>query len=79
MLVRPQHRPVQIVQHTVAVRPEKGHVTGSLDKTALQVIIAGLGKARGETDSAAAPHRRQVRCDLDHRMPVDSQKRRIRR
>ena len=74
MLVWPEHRPVQIVQHAVAVWPEERHVARRRDKLLLQIIIAGFGKARGKTDRAAAPHRRQLGRHLDHRVAVDSQK-----
>ena len=79
MLVRPQHRPVQIVQNAIAVRAEKRHVAGGGDKRVLQVFLACLGKSRRKAHSPAAPHGRQFRRHLDHRMAVDAEKGRVRR
>ena len=74
MLVGPQHRAVEIVQNAITVRPKKRHIACGGDKLVLKVVIACLGKSRGEADGAAASHGRQFGRDLDHRMPVDPQK-----
>ena len=74
MLVRPEHRPVQIVQHAIAVWPKKRHVARCRDKLLLQVIITSLGESGGETHSPAAAHGCQICRYLDHRMPVDPEK-----
>ena len=77
MLVWPQHRPVQIVQHAIAVRAEKRHLTGGSDKGILQIFLAGLGKPRRKAHGPAAPHGRQLRRYLDNRMAVDPEKGRV--
>ena len=77
MLVRPQHRAVEIIQNAIAVRPQKRHRPGRRDKRRLQVRIARLGESRRETDRAAAPHRREGCRRFDGGVPVDAEERRV--
>ena len=74
MLVRPQHCTIQIIQKSVTIWSEKRHPARCIDKSCLQVVITGFGKARGKTDTATAAHFGKAARHLDHRMAVDSQK-----
>ena len=58
MLVRPHDCIVEIVEETVAVRPQYRHVTCGLDQTRLKAVtlFATLSETGGEADRAARAH-----------------------
>ena len=78
MLIWPQQRAVQIVDHAVTVRAKDRHIARRLYQERLQFRRAGFRPARGKANRPARPHRRQLAHDINRCMSIDADKRRIR-
>ena len=57
MLIRPQKRTVQIVDHAVAIRPKDRHIARCRNQLRLTFRLSGLGPTRGKTDGTTRAHR----------------------
>ena len=78
MLIGPQKRAVEVVDHPIAVRPQDRHLTRRRDEFRLQLRRARLGPAGGKADRPARAHGGQFGHHLDRGKAVDADKGRIR-
>ncbi len=74
---RPQAGAVHPVDQAVAVGAEQRHLPRRLDQRPLELRIAGLGEPGGVADGAARADRGQLADDVDRRLRVDADERRV--
>jgi hypothetical protein len=84
MLVRPQQRPVAVVDHPVAVRPEDRHAAGRVHQLPLQagalgVVGSRFEETRGEADRATRAALAKLPHHVDRQVPVDADESGVRR
>ena len=79
LLVGPEHRPVEIVEEPVAIRPDQGHVTRGLQKSLLEfgTLLARLDKTGGIADRAARIPRSEISDDVDGEVAINTHVRSI--
>ena len=74
LLVGPKHRPVEIVEDPVAIRPDQGHVTRGLQKSLFEfgTLLTHLRKSCGIADRAACIPRSKFPDDVDGEVAVNT-------
>jgi hypothetical protein len=73
-LIGPQHRTVDVVEKSVAVRADQGHFARGLKQLVLELraFLARLDKAGGITDRTTCAPSREISDDVDCEVAIHS-------
>ncbi len=74
LLIRPQHRAVEIVEEPIAVRSHEGHIARRLEQLLLELgsFITRFGEAGGIADGAPSVPGGEIADDIDGEVAVDT-------
>jgi len=75
LLVGPERRPVEVVDESVAIWPDQGHIPGGLQKLRLELrtLLARLDEAGRVADCAARIPRSEIPDDVDGEVAIDAE------